>query len=182
LSNEDPLQTLINQVVEEIVSELGATPVTSISSFVIALGSDHGGFQLKVALHQFLIAQSFQVIDCGTFDEKPVDYPDVAYAVAGSVCEGRTRYGIIIDGTGIGSCMVANKIPGVRAAMCYDATTAQNAREHNDANVLTLGSKLIDLSRAQEIVGIFLKTECREPRHLKRVDKMMQIERRYLRK
>jgi len=111
-----------------------------------------------------------------------VDYPDIAYAVAKLVSDGAAWRGIILDGAGIGSSMVANKTPGVRAANCNDVKMARNAREHNDANVLTLGAKMVDPKTALEIVDLFLTTDCVEPRHQKRVAKIMDVEKRYLRK
>jgi ribose 5-phosphate isomerase B len=148
----------------------------------VAIGADHGGFELKQTLAPRLSELGYHVTDCGTFTSDPVDYPDIAYAVARLVGDGAVARGILVDGAGIGSCMAANKVPGVRAAMCYDATSARNAREHNDANVLTLGGKLIEPDRAFEIARIFLMTVCSEPRHRKRVAKIMDIEKRFLRK
>jgi ribose 5-phosphate isomerase B len=111
-----------------------------------------------------------------------VDYADYAYAVANLVSEGRARWGIVVDGAGIGSCMAANKVPGVRAAMCYDHATALNSREHNDANVLTLGGALIGSSLARQIVEVWLGTDFGGGRHARRVGKIMDIEGRFLRK
>jgi len=111
-----------------------------------------------------------------------VDYPDFAYAVAGLVAERRAARGILVDGAGIGSCMAANKVPGIRAAMCYDVSTAANSREHNDANVLTLGAGLIGVNLAQQIVKTWLSTDFGGGRHARRVDKIMAIEKRYLKK
>ncbi len=148
----------------------------------VAVGADHGGLELKQYLLPFVSQLGYTVTDCGTFTPDPVDYPDIAYAVAKLVSDGEAARGIIVDGAGIGSSMTANKVPGVRAALCYDAVTARNAREHNDANVLTLGGKLISAETACEIVRIFLTTDCTEPRHQKRVAKIMQVEKRYLRK
>jgi ribose 5-phosphate isomerase B len=117
--------------------------------------------------------------DCGTFSNAPVDYPTLALAVAQKVGAGQVARGIMIDGAGIGSCMTANKVPGVRASLCYDPMTARNAREHNDANMLTLGGQLLGLATAREIVRIWLATECKEERHLKRVALITEIERRF---
>jgi ribose 5-phosphate isomerase B len=127
----------------------------------IALGADHGGFPLKENIKT-----------------EAVDYPDFAYAVAKKVSEGNAWRGIVVDGAGIGSCMVANKVPGVRAAMCYDHATAVNSREHNDANVLTLGAGLIGPNLATQIVQTWLRTEFAGGRHSRRVDKIMAIEKR----
>lgn len=144
----------------------------------IAIGADHGGYALKETLKAMLQPQ-YTVLDCGTNSSESVDYPDFALAVAQAVSSGRAWRGIMIDGAGIGSCMVANKVPGVRAAMCYDNATAVNSREHNDANVLTLGAGLIGTSLAKQIVETWLKTEFGGGRHAKRVDKIMAVERKY---
>ena len=144
----------------------------------IALGADHGGFSLKENLKKFLLKQGYKVDDCGTYSPDSVDYPDFAYAVAKKVSEGDAWRGIIIDGAGIGSCMVANKVPGVRAAMCYDHATALNSREHNNANVLTLGAGLIFPTLARQIVLTWLNTIFAGGRHARRVDKITIIERR----
>ncbi len=143
----------------------------------IAIGADHGGFALKEHLRKRLIDRGFEVKDCGVFDPSPADYPVVAAAVARQVSEGSADAGILLDGAGIGSCMVANKLPGVRAAMCYDVSTAANSREHNDANVLTLGARLIGEGLAEQIVETWLSKECTEERHRRRVGLIGQIER-----
>lgn len=147
----------------------------------IAIGADHGGFELKEALKPFLLELGFAVEDCGTFGTTAVDYPDFAAAVARRVASGVCWRGIVIDGAGIGSCMAANKIPGVRASMCYDLSTARNAREHNDANVLTLGAGLLGPALAKDITRVWLATECTEDRHKRRVDKITALEQRYQR-
>lgn len=144
----------------------------------VALGADHGGFSLKENLKTFLLKQGYKVDDCGTYSPDSVDYPDFAYAVAKKVSEGEAWRGIIIDGAGIGSCMVANKVRGVRAAMCYDHATALNSREHNNANVLTLGAGLIFPTLARQIVLTWLNTTFAGGRHTRRVDKITMIERR----
>ena len=135
----------------------------------IALGADHGGFDLKTALAAHLQRAGYQVEDVGTSSHEAVDYPVFAKAVAEAVSKGRAEVGIMIDGAGIGSCMVANKVPNVRAALAYDLSSAKNSREHNDANVLTLGAGLIGESLATQIVDVWLATECTEPRHRQRV-------------
>jgi ribose 5-phosphate isomerase B len=144
----------------------------------IAIGADHGGYELKEQLKKMLTAD-YQVIDCGTHSQESVDYPDFAYAVARLVADGRATWGIIIDGAGIGSCMAANKVPGVRAAMCYDQATAVNSREHNNANVLTLGAGLIGPNLAQQIVSTWLATEFGGGRHARRVNKIDEIGKRF---
>lgn len=145
----------------------------------VALGADHGGYALKEQLKPYLAKLGWQVLDCGCDSTASVDYPDFAFAVARLVAEGRAACGIMIDGAGIGSCMAANKVPGVRAAMCYDQATASNSREHNHANVLTLGAGLIGPMLAQQIVKTWLETPFGPDRHAKRVQKIMQIERRF---
>ncbi len=179
MPGDDELVTRVREIVLRVLAEeSGHAPALKS----VAIGADHGGLELKQQLAPFLSQLGYQVTDCGTFTPDPVDYPDIAFSVARLVSDQAVLRGIIIDGAGIGSCMVANKVPGVRAAMCYDATTARNAREHNDANVLTLGGKLISPQVACDIVRIFLQTECTEPRHQKRVAKIMQVEKRFLRK
>jgi len=148
---------------------------------LIAIGSDHGGFELKEHLIKILVEFGYRYRDFGTFSTEAVDYPDIAHAVARSVADGICDLGIIIDGAGIGSCMVANKVPGVRAALCYDAATARNSREHNYANVLTLGGRMITPAMMREVVETWLRTPEGEPRHGKRVAKIMAIEKQYLR-
>lgn len=144
----------------------------------IAIGADHGGYPMKEMLKAQLQAD-YVVIDCGTDSAESVDYPDFALKVAEAVASGRAWRGIMIDGAGIGSSMVANKVPGVRAALCYDQATAVNSREHNDANVLTLGAGLIGSNLAQQIVQTWLKTDFAGGRHAKRVDKIMAVEKKY---
>jgi ribose 5-phosphate isomerase B len=144
----------------------------------IAIGADHGGYSMKEMLKADLQGK-YTIVDCGTNGTESVDYPDFALAVAQMVSSGRAWRGIMIDGAGIGSCMVANKVPGVRAALCYDNATAVNSREHNDANVLTLGAGLIGSALATQIVETWLKTDFGGGRHAKRVDKIMAIERKF---
>jgi len=148
----------------------------------IALAADHGGFALKEQLRPYLQELGYAVVDCGPTSDAAVDYPDFAHAAADLVSDGSCGWGICIDGAGIGSCMVANKVPGVRAAHCYDLSTAMNAREHNGANFLTLGSGLTGPNLAKQIVKTFLNTAFGGGRHGERVDKIMAVERRFLRK
>jgi ribose 5-phosphate isomerase B len=147
----------------------------------IAIGGDHGGYRLKDAIGRVLAEAGFVVRDCGTNSPEAVDYPDIAHAVARLVADGDCRWGIIVDGAGIGSCMVANKVPGVRAALCHDLSSARNSREHNHANVLTLGSGFIGEGLAIEIVRAWLGTEWGPGRHAARVEKITDVERRYMR-
>ncbi len=147
---------------------------------MIAMGADHGGYTMKEALKATISELGFVVIDCGTNDKNPVDYPDFAMQVARLVSTGNAWRGIMIDGAGIGSCMVANKVPGVRASLCYDVSTASNAREHNDANVLTLGAGMIGENLAKQIVKTWLTTEFGGGRHAARVEKIQAVEKQFL--
>jgi ribose 5-phosphate isomerase B len=147
---------------------------------IVAIGADHGGFELKETLKSELITLGFDVVDVGTVSKEAVDYPDFAHAVAHSIGTGKAWRGIMIDGAGIGSCIVANKVPGVRAGMAYDVSSAINSREHNDTNVLTLGAGLIGVNLAKQIVKTWLTTEFGGDRHAKRVDKIKAVERQYL--
>jgi ribose 5-phosphate isomerase B len=153
----------------------------SKNSRLIAVGADHGGFKMKEDLRNFLTELGHRVQDLGTYSEEAVDYPDFAHAVAKAVSEGTSDVGIIIDGAGVGSAMTANKVPGVRAAACYSVAVARNSREHNGANVLTLGSKTISNAEMREIVSAWLNTEITEDRHKKRVAKIDAIGRQYQR-
>jgi ribose 5-phosphate isomerase B len=138
----------------------------------IAIGADHGGFEMKEELKKVLDALGCQYQDFGTNSTSAVDYPDFAQAVGLAVSRKTCDLGIMIDGAGIGSCMVANKIPGVRAAMCYDEASARNSREHNGANVLTLGGKTISDEKMREVVKVWLSTDLTEERHRRRVAKI----------
>jgi ribose 5-phosphate isomerase B len=146
----------------------------------IALGADHGGFEAKEALKITIVDLGHDFQDFGTYSLEAVDYPDFAHLVAIAVARGSCDLGIIVDGAGIGSCMVANKVPGVRAALCYDEASARNSREHNGANVLTLGGKMLPLDRLHDIVKVWLATDLTEDRHRRRVAKIDAIERTYL--
>ncbi|HEV7643736.1 MAG TPA: ribose 5-phosphate isomerase B [Pyrinomonadaceae bacterium] len=147
----------------------------------VAIGADHGGFQMKEDLKDFLAGLGVQVRDFGTNSTDAVDYPDYAHAVAKAVADKVADVGIIIDGAGIGSAMTANKVPGVRAAACYTVALAKNSREHNGANVLTLGCGQNNLAEVKEIITTFLGTELTEDRHKKRVAKIDNIEKQYKR-
>jgi len=146
---------------------------------VVAIGTDHGGVDLKETLKADIAELGYTVIDCGTSTKDAVDYPDIALAVAKHVAEGSAWRGVVIDGAGIGSCMSANKVPGVRAAMCYDYATAVNSREHNDANVLTLGAGLIGVNLAKQILKTWLATDFSGGRHTRRIEKIIGIEKLY---
>lgn len=156
-------------------------PAAGTSGKVVAVGSDHGGHAMKALIIAYLAELGYQPLDMGTHDSgTAVDYPDFALAVAQSVRDGIAWRGIVVDGAGIGSCMAANKVPGVRAAMCYDYATAVNSREHNDANVLTLGAGLIGNNLCKQIVKTWLETAFGGGRHQKRIDKIIAIESRFL--
>ncbi len=179
----------IHAIVERVLSEsLGNQPEKqpSVKSSpnepkeekkkVVAIGADHGGVDLKESLKQTLIANNYEVIDVGTYTKESVDYPDIALAVSTLVASGKACWGVIIDGAGIGSCMAANKVNGIRAALCYDYATAKNSREHNNANVLTLGAGLIGTNLAKQILLTWLTTDFLGGRHASRVDKIMAIQ------
>jgi ribose 5-phosphate isomerase B len=175
------LTPLAADIVREQGIELVRRPSRrgSRESKSIAVGADHGGYPLKEELKTYLAELGQRVRDFGTNSTDAVDYPDFAHAVARAVAEGVCDLGIIIDGAGVGSCMTANKVPGVRAAACYSVKVAQNSREHNDANVLTLGSGTITSAEMREIVAAWLSTEIKEERHRKRVAKIEAVERQY---
>ena len=166
--------------VEDASEKMNQPIANQLNQRIIALGADHGGYKMKEMLAEHLVKAGYQVIDCGTNSAESVDYPDFAFAVAEKVSLGYAWRGIVIDGAGIGSCMTANKVPGVRAAMCYDYATAVNSREHNNANVLTLGAGLIGDNLARQIVDTWLATEFGGGRHARRVDKIIAIENKFL--
>ena len=171
----------------DIVNERGIEIVRRVSRSgskqgkTVAVGADHGGFPMKEELKTFLAELGHRVHDFGTNSESAVDYPDFAHAVARAVADGTADVGIVIDGAGVGSAMTANKVPGVRAAACYSVEVARNSREHNGANVLTLGSKTISSAEMRDIVRAWLTTDLTEERHRKRVGKIEAIERQYQR-
>src|ERR1039458_3747904 len=148
----------------------------------VAIGADHGGFRLKEALKPVLTELGLEVRDVGVYEEKPADYPDLALKVGELVASGAVARGIVIDGAGIASSMTANKIPGIRAALCYDKASARNSREHNDSNVLTLGARLLTETQAEEVLRTWIATRFAGGRHQARVDKIMAIERQFSKK
>ncbi len=156
-----------------------APMVARAPSGTVAIGADHGGFALKTVIAKHLSDQGLGVTDCGTNGPAAVDYPDFAHVVARLVASGACESGIVIDGAGIGSAMAANKVPGVRAANAHDTSMARNAREHNYANVLTLGARMIGEGLALEIVDTFLATPWGAERHGARVAKITAIEQQY---
>jgi ribose 5-phosphate isomerase B len=145
----------------------------------IAIASDHAGFELKEKIKKFLDGLGYKYKDFGTDSNESVDYPDYALKVAESVAKKEYDRGILICGSGIGMCMTANKIPRIRAALCHNIETAKLSREHNDANVLTFGARMIDEKTAKDMVKVWLKTDFLGDRHLRRVNKMKEIEKKY---
>jgi len=144
----------------------------------VALGSDHGGYKAKEFLKSYLSSLGYKVVDVGCHSTESVDYPDFAVAVAGKVAAGECERGIMIDGAGIGSSMVCNKVRGIRAALCYDLKTVANSREHNNANVLTLGGPLHAPDELCRMAKVWLETRFAGGRHWVRINKMMAVERR----
>jgi ribose 5-phosphate isomerase B len=174
----DTLRARRVQLVRETgdADEASLAPAADVRT--VAIGGDHASVQLKAAIIAHLRARGIAVHDLGTNSADPVDYPDTAGAVAIQVSRGGADAGIALDGAGIGSAIVANKVRGVRAAMCTDRTLARYAREHNGANVLTLGATLVSQPVAVEIVETFLGTPMREARYLRRLAKVRDLERR----
>lgn len=180
LARDKAKQLGVRLITSEIKKEYDPnSPLKPGAENKVALGSDHGGYPLKEFVKKVLRDLKYQVVDVGTNTNQAVDYPDFAHAVARLVSDGDCFRGIMIDGAGIGSCMVANKVPHVRAAMCYDISTAVNSREHNNANVLTLGGKMIGELVAEQIVKTWMKTEFAGGRHQARVDKIDNTEKKY---
>ena len=186
--NDAELHEIVQRVLHQVMgdspreSSVAASPApTQVSGRkVVAVGADHGGYELKEALKSEISTLGFDISDMGTNSKDAVDYPDFAHAVAQAVGAGKAWRGIMIDGAGIGSCIVANKVPGVRAGMAYDYSSAVNSREHNDTNVLTLGAGLIGVSLAKQIVKTWLTTEFAGGRHTPRLDKIKSVEKKYL--
>ncbi len=187
--SDSELQAIVRRVVQNTLGGHTSPPPAPAESTggaqpgleqTVAIGGDHGGFELKETLKKDLAEWGYTVIDAGTHSKEAVDYPDIAHAVAGLVAGGKAGRGVIIDGAGIGSCMVANKVPGVRAALAYDHASAVNSREHNDANVLTLGAGLIGVNLARQILKTWLATAFGGGRHARRVEKISAVEQQYL--
>lgn len=148
----------------------------------IALASDHTGYKLKQVLKDMLAGKSFDVIDVGTNSEESCDYPDFALSAAYKVIAGEVDFAVVLDATGIPSAITANKVPGIRAATCYNEFSAWSARNHNDANVLVIGAKTIGEETAKAILNKWLETEFEGGRHQRRLDKITRIERRFFKK
>jgi len=183
-----PIGTVVTPSAADVAAERGVKisfmPADQIHSLAapektIAIGADQGGFQSKERLKPLLAEQGLCIRDVGVAEETPVDYPDIALQVAELVASGAAARGVIIDGAGIGSAMVANKVPGVRAALCYDKASARNSREHNDSNVLTLGGRLLTATQLEEVLRVWLGTPFAGGRHTARVRKITEVERKY---
>jgi RpiB/LacA/LacB family sugar-phosphate isomerase len=145
----------------------------------IVMGADHAGFALKEELRKFVAGLGHEVIDVGTCDESPVDYPDFAVAVGTVILEGSAERGILICGSGVGASVAANKLAGIRAGLCHDTYSAHQSVEHDDTNVLVLGSRIIGSELARELVKAFLSTKfSHEQRHQRRLDKVNALDRR----
>ena len=185
--SEDEVRRLVREAVDRALgpepARAGSAPPPAaaaarpVNPRRVALGADHGGFALKEVLRRAIVEDmGWEVHDCGTHSADAVDYPDLAAAVAREVASGRAARGIVVDTAGIGSSMAANKVAGVRCALCHDDTTVMNAREHNDANVLALGAKVVHRGAAVRMVRLFLQTEFAGGRHERRVKKIMALE------
>ena len=183
--DEQEIRALVRRILLDVLDENAAAPVRAPqpapppATRTIAIAADHGGYELKQQLIPWLKKLGYTPVDLGTNSKESVDYPDYAFSAASMVMQGKAEAAIIIDGAGIGSAMAANKVPGVRASICYDIATARNAREHNHANVLTLGAGMIDVEQAKAIVKTWLETPWGEGRHARRVAKITAIEQRF---
>ena len=186
LPTEEQIRSVVATVLAGLTAEhepagsVAEPPRVPAPKAGVAVGADHGGYRLKERITAALREDGVDVRDCGTHGTEAVDYPDFAHAVARLVADGEARFGIVVDGAGIGSCMAANKVPGIRAATCWDVSSARNSREHNHANVLSLGAGLIGENLALDIVRAWLDTPWGGDRHARRVGKIGEIERRYL--
>lgn len=187
--SDSEIHEIVHRVLDRVLGSSEQLPASSSSPApqtmtsgkkVVAIGADHGGYEMKEVLKPELTSLGFEILDVGTNSKEAVDYPDFAHAVAQAVSSGKVWRGIMIDGAGIGSCIVANKVPGVRAGMAYDYSSAVNSREHNDTNVLTLGAGLIGINLAKQIVKTWLTTEFAGGRHTPRLDKIKSVEKKYL--
>ena len=179
MNDKDAIERIVREVTSRYPESGPAEQAPEVESSKVrkvALGADHGGVELKNLLRGYVEDLGYAVKDFGTFTKESVDYPDYAAKVARAVARGNYDRGIVVDGAGIGSCMAANKVRGIRAAMCYDLKTAINSREHNNANVLTLGGPVLKVDLARQIVKVWLETPFGGGRHKKRVDKIMAIE------
>jgi ribose 5-phosphate isomerase B len=187
LPSADEVRALVRKVVDDTLGASSAMPAVVAEARValaddrvaVAVAGDHGGWRMKDAIGAWLTEHGYAVRDCGTHSDDAVDYPDLALAAARLVADGSCRWGIVVDGAGIGSAMAANKVPGIRAANCHDLSSARNSREHNYANVLTLGAGFLGTALALQIVETWLATDWGAERHGARVEKISAIERSY---
>lgn len=148
----------------------------------VAIGSDHGGFELKEKIKAQLTKLGYEYVDFGCYSLEAVDYPDIAFLVGECVATNPDYVGIMIDGVGVGTGMVANKIPGVRCAVCWDLSSIINSREHNNANMLSIGGQFLGVGLAQQMVQKWLETDFAGGRHDRRVTKIMEIESRFIKR
>ena len=174
----------VERVVREVLSERGDGPARqeapSARDTRVAVGADHGGFALKEMLKEYLSEElGYRVKDVGTDSDASCDYPDFALKVARAVASGECAFGVMIDGAGIGSSMAANRVPGVLAACCHDVKTVVNSREHNNANVLTIGSGVVGRGLARQMVRVWLTTDFAGGRHDRRVRKILDVEKEW---
>jgi len=178
-NNVKIIQNVVSGLYSSSIPEEDKTTLEKAISKVrcVAIGSDHGGFEAKEIIKEYLRTIGYRITDVGTHSKDSVDYPDFALKVAKKVASGECERGIMIDGAGIGSSMVCNKIKGIRAALCYNLKTIINSREHNNANVLTLGGPLHTPDELREMVKLWLETSFAGGRHWKRVNKIMAVER-----
>ena len=186
-----PEGSIVTPTAREVASSRGVRilelPEDQLSALApadrtLAIGADHGGFRMKEALKPVIESLGLQIRDVGVNEEKPADYPDIALQVAELVASGTASRGVILDGAGIGSSIAANKVPGIRAALCYDKASARNSREHNDSNILTLGGRMLTESQAEDVLRTWLGTPFGGGRHQARIDKIRKIEQQYLKK
>ncbi len=173
--------------IEKKVQSASSNYADNLESFdksrkLVCIGGDHTGFKAKEILKAYLKERSYQVFDVGTLNEQSCDYPDFAFEVAKKIIMKEVDFGIIIDATGIPSAITANKVPGIRAATCYNEFTANSAREHNNANVLVLGAKALGEETLKSILDTWLKTKFGGGRHQRRLDKITAIEEKFINK
>ncbi|MDE3057070.1 MAG: ribose 5-phosphate isomerase B [Bacteroidota bacterium] len=176
---EEKSATPVEQKTPTRSYDSSAISKTNVGSNLVVIGSDHGGFQTKEMLKKYLASLGYRTLDVGTNSEEACDYPDYAYAVARIVAKGEAWRGIMIDATGVASSIVCNKVPGIRAVACYNEFVAQSSREHNDANVLTLGAKSLGAELIKAIVKTWLEAWFGGGRHKRRVDKIADVERKF---